>query len=280
MEYLDRAEYCLQNQFYANQFTTGDFGHHCYTDFGEKAIQGVGRAWWCCTMHGLRAFRDVLDAAVTTSGDVVRINLYADVDWTSNANAVSVKTSALPDGKLGWTVNVKQAPQTGLKIAVRKPSWAETTSALLDGADIASKEENGYLVFEKPFSADGKLEIILAPRWEFVAKDGSVFQPSELSEKPTNAALRVGPWLMGVDEADNLMFFGEPWGDNHILFPKTPTAIPAPSGALTQGRLHVTCEYIHDGFFSVQQVTLRPIAERTEHEPMTFGARLSYMAKN
>ena len=37
------------------------------------------------------------------------------------------------------------------------------------------------------------------------------------------------------------------------------------------------CEYVHEGFFGKQEVVLRPISERTGHEPMTFAVWLKYV---
>ena len=63
-EYLERAERCLVNGFAHNQYANGDFGSRVFFDQGIQPSPSVNRSWWCCTMHGYRAFRDVLDHAV------------------------------------------------------------------------------------------------------------------------------------------------------------------------------------------------------------------------
>jgi len=50
------------NEFAFNQFATGDFGHRVYTETGLPAT-GAARAWWCCTLHGLRCFPDIRESA-------------------------------------------------------------------------------------------------------------------------------------------------------------------------------------------------------------------------
>ena len=53
-EFLAQAELELFNEFSFNQFHTGDFGHHVLTETGMTGP--TARAWWCCTLHGARAF--------------------------------------------------------------------------------------------------------------------------------------------------------------------------------------------------------------------------------
>ena len=57
-KYLSMAERATFNELAFNQYATGDFGHRVYTDTGLPAA-GAVRAWWCCTLHGLRCFPDV-----------------------------------------------------------------------------------------------------------------------------------------------------------------------------------------------------------------------------
>ena len=57
-KYLETAERAVFNELRFNQFATGDFGHRVYTDTGLPG-DGSARAWWCCTLHGLRAFPDI-----------------------------------------------------------------------------------------------------------------------------------------------------------------------------------------------------------------------------
>ena len=101
-----RAEWCLYNSFYANQFETGDFGHRCFDGRGYMPHPGAGRAWWCCTMHGLRAFRDVLDMVVTPKSEYpgddgqpgIRINLLKEGRWSANDMAVRIERIRNPAG--------------------------------------------------------------------------------------------------------------------------------------------------------------------------------------
>ena len=78
--YLERAERCLLNHLYFNQFSTGDFGHRVFFEGGVAPTESVARSWWCCTMHGYRAFRHVLDSVVRREGGVAHLDLFQDFD--------------------------------------------------------------------------------------------------------------------------------------------------------------------------------------------------------
>ena len=47
-------------------------------------------AWWCCTMHGYRAFADVLQSIVTRDGEALRVNLYLEGSWSDAANEIRI----------------------------------------------------------------------------------------------------------------------------------------------------------------------------------------------
>jgi hypothetical protein len=55
IDYLQKAEHSLLNELSFNQFASGDFGHHHLDGrSGYRLGDQDHKAWWCCTMHGLR----------------------------------------------------------------------------------------------------------------------------------------------------------------------------------------------------------------------------------
>ena len=71
--FLDQAELTLFNEFAANQFDTGDYGSRVLSPTGvstgtDADGAGAARCWWCCTLHGLRAFRDIFDHVFHADG--------------------------------------------------------------------------------------------------------------------------------------------------------------------------------------------------------------------
>ena len=89
------------------------------------------------------------------------------------------------------------------------------------------------------------------------------------------AALYYGPWVLGVDEADNSAYFNEPIAGNKVLWP-SPTVHDSATGPLMIPAAHMKCNYVHDGFPGNQSVTLRPVSERSAHEPASFAVWLNF----
>ncbi len=145
-EYLERGERCLLNELYMNQFATGDFGHHACNRQGPVAPANPGRAWWCCTMHGLRTFRDVVDAIATEKDGEVHVNLFLDARWTNGPSALRISDSAGPVMK----VAIENAPEAGMKLAIRQPTWAAPLEVTVNGISAPAETQDGYLVLAQP----------------------------------------------------------------------------------------------------------------------------------
>ncbi len=128
INYLERAEWCLLNQFYDGQYATGDFGHRVFFSQGVAPSLGQGRAWWCCTMHGLRAFRDITDAIITDDAGVLKVNLFLGAHWSDGSRTVTLESTSP-----AYLLTVDQAPQEGLRVAIRRPSWVTAMTVLFNG---------------------------------------------------------------------------------------------------------------------------------------------------
>ncbi|MBX7254957.1 MAG: glycoside hydrolase family 127 protein [Candidatus Hydrogenedentes bacterium] len=277
--YLNRAEHILYNQFYANQYATGDFGHHFYSAKGITRKGGHGRAWWCCTMHGMRAFRDVLDAVVTCDSNRVRVNLIDSVQWTNDEFGIT--TTADRSSKNGvLRIRVDKAPEKGVPISIRVPDWMLGESVASGGQPLKSGKEDGYLVLDKSLRAGETAELSFEYKLQFLMRDGTVADVSQLTAEPTEAMVQYGPWLLGIDEHFNPLFYSEPMSDNVVTIPAAPRLDESRIGsALAVNAAHLQCNYVHGGYPDVQQVTLRPVSERTLHAPQEFMTWLRIRAE-
>jgi len=297
--YIAQAEICLYNSFYANQFETGDFGHRCFDARGYMPHQGAARAWWCCTMHGLRAFRDVLDMVVTSKFDHpkddgqpgIRINLLKEGRWS--ANDMVVRIERIPESGLAYRITVEQAPADFQTLAVRVPNWAEnmTKTVLVDGkaisdakAEVVSDGDGEPLLkaygrsagHGRIWKAGDVMEIRLTCGLRFVDRNNRTFGQSELPEEhPVEAAVFYGPWLLGVNAHTNPMFHGEPYADNILLFGDEEATLagisyePQADPLLNGPRLKLN--YQHSGFPDIYTVMLQPVGEQTTHLQTTVS---------
>ncbi len=246
-EYVDRAERCLLNHLYFNQFTTGDFGSRSFWRGGTKPTENVDRAWWCCTMHGYRAFPDVLASIVSVAGDTARVDLFLDADWTGHGLDLALRERSRSPLASAFDVQVRKAG--GSRLAFRKPSWAEAVRARLNGAPVALVEKDGALELPRPPRAGDRVELAFDHRLVVETRDGRRLAVSALGEEPVEGLLCAGPLLYVVDDGSEPLFFGEPWlGANVVSLkdaaagggsarrllrptprPRGPGASPAPS---------------------------------------------------
>jgi DUF1680 family protein len=254
LRYLREAEHCLFNQFAANQYATGDFGHHVLAGHGFCASDSVGRAWWCCTLHGLRAFRDVLDCAVVRTAAGWQVDLPVDSAWRDRGLAVSVAA-----GPQGLTVAIDEGEGVEAELAVRLPAWAELSSVSLAGASLASVD--GMVRVRRSWRRGDRLELRWALRTVLVRRDGTTLAPAQVGAQPVEAMLQHGPWIMAVEEDRSPLFFSEPWPSNRLELPLRPVAGPAARLQVAGSHLEAVCH--HGGFAQPAPVRLHPLAERT-----------------
>jgi hypothetical protein len=260
-EYLERAERCLVNGFAHNQYANGDFGSRVFFDRGIQPTPSVNRSWWCCTIHGHRAFRDVLDHAVVEKDGAVVVQLFEDVDFVGTRAAVSVRRTPF-----AATIEVTRPFEGAL--AVRVPSWAEAPS--LSGAGRTGRRDGDVLRLEGRFAAGERFEARLPPRLRLVNPGGEGVPLASLGPAPVHASLYCGPWLLVADEQIDPMFFGEPWPGNVVSLPRDL----APRD--DAGRLRLEATYEHDGFRGTLGLRLRPMGEGPADEQRTIAWGLNY----
>jgi DUF1680 family protein len=264
VDYLDRAERCLVNGLAHNQFASGDFGSRVFFDQGIQPSPSVDRAWWCCTMHGYRAFRDVIDDAVVERDGAVAVQLFEDVDFRGPKAALRVRRTPA-----GLSCEVTRGFEGVL--AIREPSWADAPSLSRNGTPPATKREAGFLHVEGRFVAGEHIEARLAPRLRLLTPKGEEIALAALGSDTVRAALYCGPWLMVADEQIDPDFFGEPWPGNVVTLPR---GLAPRAGA--DGRLRLAASYEHEGFRGSLPTQLRPMGETPADEQRTIAFWLNY----
>ncbi|HXK08388.1 MAG TPA: beta-L-arabinofuranosidase domain-containing protein [Vicinamibacteria bacterium] len=260
--YLEQAERCYVNAFAHNQFATGDFGSRVWFRDGLMPTPSVDRAWWCCTMHGYRAYRDVLDAIVSEAGNEVTIRLFDDVDFEGRTAALRLRRT--PDGFQALVTRAFDGV-----VAVRHPSWADGYSIRVGGEAAPTASEGGFCRLRRTFRAGDRIDGFFGNRLRLVRPDGSETAPPGVT--PVRAALYCGPFLMGVDEGLDPLFFSEPWPGNVATLPAGGT-LPRDAA----GRVRIPVRYEHEGYRGSEVATLRAMGEKPADDQRTFAVWLSY----
>ena len=267
--YLEQAERTLFNEFYLNQFASGDFGHIRLRETGVGAE--TERAWWCCTLHGLRAFPAVFDTVFRSDGKKLFYELPVDGEGRLEGLRVVAGSSLEQDG----SIRLRIAASDGSRrtISVRVPTWASKLEAQAppnievagprDGPRGGAKES--YISLTGVWTTGD--EVVLDYRFR-----------TRLERRRSHSeytAVFHGPWLLAVDEASSPYFFDEPYLHNRVELSnleegseeaQRPTAVPVstPPANFTVPVAHRDLEWTPAGHQNQRKhAMLRPVAERT-----------------
>jgi len=261
-KYLSMAERAIFNELAINQFATGDFGHRVYTETGLPAA-GAVRAWWCCTLHGLRCFPDVQTSAFREKGDGLFFDLPID-GRVETASLSAVARSMLADNGT-VEIRVTTAQNRPVRFRIRRPEWAANMTTRLNGATHNSAAEDGYQVIERTWAAGDTVEIDYG---------------MELRSEPCQQnrfAYFYGPWLLGAGARDNFNYFNELTVDNRLTGSRT-VAVPVQEHPDRAFLVPIAATAFHYAPAEYPDqpgtVVLRAIAEQTGQPTTSWELRL------
>ena len=262
-EYIEHAERTLFNEFAMNQFNTGDFGHRPISSTGTPVGQGsdgggTARAWWCCTLHGLRAFPDILDTVFRAGGESLYYDLPVDGRGKATGLAMTADSALERDATIRLRVTAANGRASALE--VRQPAWASGIEITLNGAPMASTLRDGYL----RVSGSWKTGDTVLLKYQLRTR-------AERDPKTNRVALFHGPWLLGVDDHLNPFFYDEPRNENRLRMAiasggavKLDRARPMQAAPFTVPEARFRVRYLPGGYPMLPATAiLRPVAEQT-----------------
>ena len=258
--YLDNAELTLFNEFFFNQFHTGDFGHHILTDDGIGVWSA--RAWWCCTLHGLRAFPQVFQAAFRSEPARLCYDLPVDGEGAAPGLTVRADSSLAEDASVALLVTKADGVEHAL--GIRQPVWASALKITINGKALEGVAQVGAVEVRRRWQSGDKLMV------RYVMRTRLLPHPQDASR----VAVLRGPWFLGVNAQNAPTFFDEPLEKNLVLLPASSSAgdlplkpvadVRAQPVRFTAPAAHLTLPYLPGGYpVQPQTVVLRPIAEQT-----------------
>lgn len=263
LQYLEAAERTLFNEFAMNQFSTGDFGHRALAATGvrtgatEAQSGGSARAWWCCTLHGLRAFPDVLRHAWRSGGDGLFFDL--PLEGSAAPDGLQVLSESSLESDQSITVHIVRVAPRPAPLHIRLPQWAERIEISSHGGTAEIGLRDGWYRVTRAWQPGDRLLL------RYVMKTRAE------RDAAGRIALFHGPWLLGVAEASDPFFFDEPHTLNRLrIQPGTNGAVrlnPARSAerhafAVPAARFEV--QYLPGGYpVEPGMAVLRPVSEQT-----------------
>jgi len=262
LQYLEAAERTLFNEFAMNQFSAGDFGHRALAATGVRAgaTEGPGggsaRAWWCCTLHGLRAFPDIFRHVWRESGEGLGYDLPLEGEARGKALQVSASSALEQNGTI--TLDVAGAGGAARPLLIRLPQWAERVEIEMHGGAAEITLRDGRYRVARAWQAGDRVQLRYAMRTR-AERDAA-----------GRVALFHGPWLLGVAEATDPFFFDEPHSHNRLLVNAGADGgmrlTPARSGEHPFGvpAARFEAPFLPGGYPLLPGVaTLRPVSEQT-----------------
>jgi DUF1680 family protein len=154
VRYLDMAERTVWNEYFANQWPDGGFGHrnlgvdqsgpYAFDSYSEEAL-------WCCTFHGplaLNEFKSYLAVAANNAlcynfpVDFVAPVTVSNTEWTVRSLSLP-PTQAVP---VRCEVRLTERSGRGaMRLFVRVPEWAEEIGLRINGSESSPEQVGGYL---------------------------------------------------------------------------------------------------------------------------------------
>lgn len=253
--YLEKGEFALLNALYFNQYYTGDFGHHLITDAGSRPDY-LHTAWWCCSMHGLRAMYEVRDDFLLTKSKGARkLNLYLETKYHDASCGISIRKDRFENGIHYYKIAInKWTKNDSLKLRI--PDWSEFTALKVNGKAILIKPGSKYAALNKPVKRGDMITIGFKYAVRIKTKNGLVGLSSIKTVVKGN--LLYGPYLLGVDDKIDPIFTAEP--NNNTIYMKT---IQNGSVRIPGADRYLTAFYKHGGYPSYMPTIIRPVSEMT-----------------
>lgn len=258
-KYLTMAERAVFNELAFNQYATGDFGHRVYTDTGLPAA-GAVRAWWCCTLHGLRCFPDIHTSVFRAQNGNLWYDLPLDGRIETDSLSLVAQSSLAQNGEV--RIIAAKAGKGPATLMIRKPEWAE--SVAIEGAPGHASEDSGYLSVSRNWSAGDAIALKYTMRLRPVSVENE------------RLAFWCGPWLLGASASDNPHYFNELTPQNRLLgTPETtPPASNSPERAFLVPVAAATVRYAQAEYPDQPgTVQLRAIAEQAGQPTTSWELR-------
>jgi DUF1680 family protein len=262
-EYLAAAEKAIFNEMAFNQYATGDFGHRRFTETGWSA-EGGARAWWCCTLHGLRCFPDIHASVFSVRNGSVYYDLPLDGRIETAGFSASAEASMEEDG--GARIKILEAGGKHAALGLRVPEWSEGLDCKVNGAAVqpAVEKSSGYGVIERTWAAGDVVEVKYKMQLRS-AENGN-----------DRVAYWFGPWLLGAASVDNLDYFNELTVENRLVAGKEAVLPGAkqPQRQFTVPVAATAVPVVHAEYADQScSVVLRAIAEQTGMETTSWEMR-------
>jgi DUF1680 family protein len=219
--YLNMADRAIHNEYLANQFPDGGFGHR-FLESDETGVYALGKpsqeATWCCVFHGTLGLHLLKSYLAVGADDGIYLNFPVDFSQTLTASNQPWKLTVTPlkpapSSALVVAVHLEPSETStmkGSRLFVRVPDWANSVK-ITDGTgkDIPNSPINGQLLGTRPLT--GTNDLIVSFQKHLRVEDRH-FQPVKLS--PQNSTFLQG---VVIRDGPHVLFANYPAGKATLL---------------------------------------------------------------
>ncbi len=265
--YLDEAEKSWLNGLNFHQTANGAFGHAVLSPAGYEAP--YSEAWWCCLMHGLYAYTEILNYSLVSEADKLWINFFfpfeSEIRLQNNIVKVQMKTSYPENGDIRLSLKMDKLVQA--TIFLRLPHWLNKWEILIN--DVAQNVQlvAGYLPITRLWRSDDVINFKFNMSLRIEDQQGNnLLTQRHLGDYFHPGYFFHGPLLLGADLKWNHKF------PERILFDSKAdyhekTDVQSDSNPFSIPAAHYKIPAIYQN--ELNSVTLVPISEQTGYDVWT-----------
>ncbi|MBD3917596.1 glycoside hydrolase family 127 protein [Paenibacillus sp. PR3] len=172
IECLDHLEQLKYNAILNSaSHTTGLSQYHQPMGSGAvKRFSGLYDTFWCCTASGMEAMSELQKNIWLRSGDRLLLNAFisSTVFWNEKKVTIAQHTR-FPDG-LTSTLTIRTAEPTAFTLMLKQKA---VRTVAINGAPIPWERTDGYILIERMFNDQDKIEITIDARLQMIPLQGS-----------------------------------------------------------------------------------------------------------
>lgn len=192
-EYLEQAELIYYNGLCHTQRSNGGFGcDFCPSVQTGRTTLGVrtDEAFWCCTMRGAEGLASAVKYSWFVKGNGIYVPFFHESTVSLGRFQMTQKTDFPFEGKVTFTVDRADSRIGSLNL--RMPYGASDPQLTVNGQTAACSVKNGFVVVERAFKKNDRIELVFNLKDTKTTKDGM------------DRYFR-GPLLLGQEKGTNVL---------------------------------------------------------------------------
>jgi len=202
--YLEEAERTWLNALNFHQTHNGAFGHARINSRGFDSP--YSEAWWCCLMHGLFGFAEVLQHSIAAEGNKVYVNFFTPMQTQIALGDSQLGICMITDYPANGNIEIKFDTESAndFTLYLRIPEWADNYQIRVNSELLQPSMTDGYLCIQRSWRNGDTLHLNLPMSLRLEDDRGNKFSYKSTVDHFTHSAyFFYGPLLLSADLRQN-----------------------------------------------------------------------------